>query len=198
MSCYEWEAGTIKLPPAEFRRIRNLIAIRHNNREMERYALSQRYFSEPLAMRRKGAQAWLESRLNQPGTLQGDPDVTEIQRYDPIPKTYRRLRKKDLRVVKGASFVINHGDYTMSFGDNEIGWEVFENNRARGHAHRDPLARILFDELARVKWTPRSGGVLVGNDEYNNCSSEIGGGGNYITMVFGPAGKREQERHRGF
>lgn len=42
----------------------------------------------------------------------------------------------------------------------------------------------LFRYLERVTWTSRSGGQIIGNDEYNRDSCEAGGGGNYVVREY--------------
>jgi hypothetical protein len=55
-----------------------------------------------------------------------------------------------------------------------------------------PIA--MFRALDRIKWTARTGGEFVGNDEYNQDNRYAGGGGNYVTSSYGP----KAEKRRGW
>jgi len=44
-----------------------------------------------------------------------------------------------------------------------------------------------------VEWTRGSGGTIIGNDEYNQDSDAVGGGGNYVCYEFGPRKKVKQK-----
>lgn len=78
----------------------------------------------------------------------------------------------------------------ISFRGNEVTWDVPENNHARNAAHAHHVAQAFFTALSRVRWTRGSGGVITGNDEYSRDSYDEGGGGNYVTMQFGPDAPR--------
>lgn len=68
----------------------------------------------------------------------------------------------------------------------EVSWNVPENNHARDSARRGDFGKAFFQALREVQWTRGSGGVFMGNDEYNR---KAGMGSNYVTAKFGPAGK---------
>lgn len=81
---------------------------------------------------------------------------------------------------------------TISFKDRAVNWRVEENNRAVESAHAAPMARVFFGQLGKVKWTRGTGGTFAGNDEYNRDNYDTGGGANYTTQAFGPAGEEAQ------
>lgn len=77
---------------------------------------------------------------------------------------------------------------TITLKGNTVIWDVPENNHACDHAREHPLAVALFEFLdRRVEWTSRSGGTIVGNDEYNREDDSVGGGGNYVVREYSKA-----------
>lgn len=100
------------------------------------------------------------------------------------------------RQVNPYEFVVGFGSgdtsITVSRADRTVFWQVSENNRAVECAHEHPMGVAFFDILGSVRYTRGSGGVIVGNDEYNRDSVEVDGGGNYETCRFGPERKRKK------
>jgi hypothetical protein len=92
------------------------------------------------------------------------------------------------------TFELGDARIVLDNENQQVTWIVPENNHAREHAHDHLLARALFRALGNVKWTRGSGGVIVGNDEYNRDSREMGGGGNYEVAYYGPPRKRRRGR----
>ena len=58
------------------------------------------------------------------------------------------------------------------------------------------MGRKLFELLHRITWTRGSGGKILGNDEYNRDDEHEGGGGNYVTMRFGPDVQKRKAESR--
>lgn len=87
---------------------------------------------------------------------------------------------------KQTVFVLNY-EASIALNGNSVEWNVADGNHNVERAHRHDLAKVLFDFLYRVEWTSRSGGTIVGNDEYNQDSRECGGGANYVTYEFSRA-----------
>lgn len=81
---------------------------------------------------------------------------------------------------------------SIDFDGRKVTWDVMEGNRNCENARASALGGTFFDALRRVTWTRGSGGVVVGNDEYNEDSKEHGGGANYIVDDFGPLGEAER------
>ena len=79
------------------------------------------------------------------------------------------------------------GDSHVSFNNenHSVAWEVYENNRAVESANEHWFAKKLFAALGRVKWTRKTGGQIIGNDEYNRDADYEGGGGHYVTKSYG-------------
>lgn len=81
---------------------------------------------------------------------------------------------------------------TLDAKARAVRWTVYENNHAREHARDHKLAKTLFYALNHIDWTRGSGGEIVGNDEYNRDSCDLGEGGNYLVAGYGPQKKRRR------
>lgn len=104
-------------------------------------------------------------------------------------KPHRVLEKDVVALVgktTGTKFRIQCGEPSISFEGRKVSWDVPGNNHARDRGRNHPLARSFFELLNRTSWTRGSGGVIVGNDEYNQDSTAEGGGGNYTISQYGP------------
>lgn len=78
---------------------------------------------------------------------------------------------------------------TITFDGREVTWEVEDNNHAVDYARESVMAQVFFSYLNQVSWTAKSGGVIIGNDENHRDNSDwAGGGGNYISLSYGPLG----------
>ncbi|BDB63247.1 hypothetical protein RDE2_50410 (plasmid) [Rhodococcus sp. RDE2] len=80
-------------------------------------------------------------------------------------------------------------EFGLTLEGRTLHWEVPQNNHARDHAAVTGLYQAALTYLNDVTWTRGTGGVIVGNDEYNRDTTYEGGGGNYVTHRFGPAGQ---------
>jgi hypothetical protein len=110
------------------------------------------------------------------------PTVAEIANH--APKVTNRTASFACIGDDGTS------DANISFKGNVVTWDVQEGNRSRERAHETALAGIFFAALNQIKWTRTSGGFATGNDEHNQEDTGAGGGANYITFSYGPAGER--------
>lgn len=113
------------------------------------------------------------------------PTVAEMDRFG-IKKMTNRDETFEVRGVDG------YEEATISFNDRKVTWAVSENNHAVERAHDAPLSRVFFGELSKVRWTRGTGGTFVGNNEYNRDNLDSGGGANYTTSRYGPAGNDDR------
>lgn len=87
---------------------------------------------------------------------------------------------------------------TITFEGRTVTWDVSENNHAVDTARGTTLANLFFTALGKITWTRGTGGVIVGNDQYNRDTDYAGGGGNYITDDYGPLGEAARAAASGF
>ncbi len=217
MSKYEWESGTITLPTASSAPFRKKIREQANALHVATLEEAKRIVREsgtssisrfkaylqsmevttqnsrgrsnetPLAVTARGlARSFLSQRSNagwnRPApTRVSIPTVAELVAYGV---------KKYTTSDKVFPVMSRWGGYeaTITFDGRNVTWNVDENNHAVESARETFLAGVFFAELGRVNWTRGTGGVLIGNDEYNREVDYAGGGGNYITEIFGPRG----------
>ena len=88
---------------------------------------------------------------------------------------------------KNYSFEVAGGEAHIGFNvkSHTVVWSVSENNHAVDDARGSKEGRMFFQMLNCVNWTRGSGGVIIGNNEYNRDDYNEGGGGNYVTATYG-------------
>ncbi len=214
MSCYEWERGTIKLPSSAAVRLKGLVRDLSNQLHTRVLELSQqwwdknqtrstRLFNQRLSQTQN--RVWdgtgyrghdLMEELAQNLMLEVLQDLTyrlgpngQGMRVAPHKPRHADVDRVAPRAnVRTTSFRL--GEATVTFDGANMTWAVAENNHAVDVAHQHPIVGALFSELRRVAWTRGTGGVIVGNNEYNRDNREAGGGANYVTAQFGPLGAK--------
>ena len=188
MSCYEWEQGTIKLPTKVFAKFRREYINRYNGVQ-EDYLNTIKRYRERVLLLGKGKRGFNFEDVML--------DMTEgWTEYDTVKSLFVEGRNKPLmptkKIVnfvtgKDNSFEVDRGSAGIGFNKKEhtVTWYVEENNHAIDDARATKEARIFFEMLGRVEFTRGSGGVIIGNNEYNRDDMCEGGGGNYVTGTYG-------------
>ena len=197
MSKYEWEQGTIQLSAKEFSRVRSSL-VKFVNDKMDGLFKKTKQIREQILVEGKGKRAFdyreaamsrikdsHEDRRILLGLFRDKPSSCQ-KPYSPRRKDFplRSIRRlATIRCGQEDAFITFHKS------TRRITWSVNENNHAVETAHETDEAREFFRLLGTVEWTRNTGGTIVGNDEYNEDSEYEGGGGNYVTMEFGPKQK---------
>jgi hypothetical protein len=200
MSCYEWEQGTVRIPAAQWSSFRKGLILKWNQMEQEAFGWAQRAYeaikNEPdaLFVWQGPFEKWVES--NPDARVHYDRIREALYGLGPTKKeNLRRPLKENLKLLpvsKGVTIQMADADITLDDATKMVTWSVDENNHARERARSHPVAKAFFSALREVEWTRGSGGVIVGNDEYNQHSTGVGEGGNYEIDRFGPKSKREK------
>lgn len=212
MSRYDWERGTLTIPGSEWAKFKLAVRTGYNAWQAENLRLATAIYNELIAAGKgkRGFQymeafrGFDEAKLV-PTVRRMDTEVVDFYQIEVSlfgPHNARRTtplqpKKKDFPEANGATRVFQLGEASISFDEakRQVSWFSGDNNHAVERAHSHPVARAFFTALNRVQWGTRgtSGGVLIGNDEYNEESSEhyAGGGGSYVTAQYGPAGNRQ-------
>lgn len=202
MSRNEWERGTIVLPTAAVAQIKQ--ALRKAQNEMHDAVLAEAKRLEPIYVDQKPRRAHFpaglpETRSEAAGYAY---DVIVSRFCDRVGKAKTgRVVPADLRWVVGERATnrttsFHCGAASVTFDGRKLHWEVADNNHAVDTARAQFLWRTLEQALRSVKWTRGTGGIIAGNDEYNEDA--WGASGDYITARYGPLGAAEEEQFAGF
>jgi hypothetical protein len=209
MSNYNWERGSILIPAKAWPSFRKAFVQAWNAAQdaLFQRALAARQHVEALAKGKRGfdrVTALGEYARRTTRALEYPNDEAEdLMRLLGVAfdgKAHTRPLRAPKRnaldhrpISKGGSFDLDDAVISLRDEERTVHWAVHENNRAVERAHEHPVARQLFAMLSKVEWTRDTGGVVVGNDEYNDGPGE-GEGANYVSMRFGPRGGATESR----
>lgn len=193
MSCYEWEHGTITLPSSYAPKLREVLKTAAEKRIEKITADTTRAWDHLKKMtptKRAAVRTWDDPLLRE----LDDDTLWLLQSYESGKYVWRKPTQKQIReaVVSrnkgydGQTNTVFHcgSEASITLFGNKVEWNVPENNHACERANSHPLAGVLFTFLDRVLWTARSGGQIVGNNEYNEDDHNAGGGGNYVVREY--------------
>jgi hypothetical protein len=208
MSKYEWERGTLVIPDGAWDELQRGLVAEANRRLLGLRRQARDFYQQLVAAGRGCAdfnyeEAWrkLTIRGYQSGrafviTHDDDPtgelrDLLFPDEFGLVTRPPREPHDADFKLLPNDTLTFacsSFGLIALNAGRRELTWIVQENNHASEDARGHPLAGWLFRQLGRIHWTPGTGGVIVGNDEYHRDSQSEGGGGNYAVARYGPLG----------
>lgn len=195
MSCYNWEHGTIQLPKSKYAAIRKQFMEGYNAFLLDQLERSKRLREHVLTVNKgKRNVQWfyaLQDHMNRFGV---DWSTVEKMIQGMDGKKPRNLNKKLMELANNKTTVFDlAGEGTISFNKERktVTYDVPENNRSVERARESKVGELFFKTMNSVTWTRGSGGMLIGNDEYNRENQNAGGGGNYMTASFGKDGKKD-------
>ena len=188
MSCYEWENGAIKIPTKVFAKFRREFIDGYNTIQQRKLdSLKALYTRAILGGKGKRGYNYEGFMLALTNSWDEEQLVSGLFADNKSSGKPKMPTKKMFNFVNGKDFAFDLGDAGIGFNRkaHSVSWTVYENNHACESAHEIPEAKLLFRLLRNVNFTRGSGGVIVGNDEYNTDDVSVGGGGNYVKMTFG-------------
>jgi hypothetical protein len=197
MSHYDWERGTIKLPTAEFARVRQAVEKADREGKERVFAEAQTFWkgltrkqqTDPgeyerakndrvRALHDQADKAWREDRQAAHLAVRELDDalsrvvrpVWDGEQRRSLPSAPRRILVADMDYPTNRTtrFALPSGA-TLTF-DRErssVEWDSGDNNHQVERAPAAPLAQAFFTALGTVRWTRGTGGILLGNDEYH-------------------------------
>lgn len=194
MAKHGWEKGEIKLPAKAYVRFRKAIRLAFNAQELGAYETAKRVYRRLVeagkGMRKFNYVAEYLRTERIPGVMgyhRGhlypvSPRVSELlfgsadlSTEDQDGVRPRNPKKKDLSFGNSQTraFHLYGTQACILFCDETRSaiWRVAECKHAVEQAHDHPLAKVFFEQLAKVEWVRGTGGDIVGQDE----SAKMGG-----------------------
>ena len=212
MSCHEWEHGEIKLPTGVAAKLKahlNVAADRHIDALVKETGAAWDQLKAVTPSKRQEVYFRLQISEDASMLLQRHTYNEQTRRWDTkfAKPTLAAIKKSVVDRVAPWGAGDNAPKYltfklgceaSITFkGANTVVWDVPENNHAVERANQHPLAEAFFDYLERrVEWTSRSGGTIVGNNEYNRDDQDAGGGANYVVREYSKKAVAERRAAR--
>jgi hypothetical protein len=198
MSRYEWERGTIVIPKKVWPTFRKTMIKAWNDRQDWLFEHAKACLARLKAMG-KGKrnfdyhEAW-EYKMEDDIHYREKWKIGDMIFKDGKLRSPQKKMLEKFPISKGASLSLGDGSFINLDDERHAAtWVVSENNHACETARETHIAGIFFRELGKITWTRKTGGQIVGNDEYNRDSDYEGGGGNYTTAEYGPHVKKVAE-----
>ena len=198
MSCHNWESGSVKVPTAEWGKMKKAFRQRFNSSYETLFTKAVTIYNR-LKMESKGKRNFnFKDRLYQ---LMGSQNISDGNwacvgdSMFPFRKGNDRPfkpQKKAFPVARNNLDYYQEDELTVSFNNKTktVHYTTDENNHAVDRCEGSILGIAVLQALQQTVFGRGSGGKFIGNDEYNTeCSSE-GGGANYVTRRFGPLGHK--------
>jgi hypothetical protein len=207
MSNYESQWGSIKLPTAEFTRIRKSFETGAKSKQAESFEHTQRFWKGLTRKQQtdpgeydKARRAYISSAMQNrdPRDVFARPDETVANQFEDltyIPTRWdreanrsvpmrkpARVKQSDVDWANNRTTEFHGGEATVTFDRDAstMRWHTGDNNRAVETAFNSWLGRKVFEELRKVRWSRGTGGSFRYKDEYSDGSKESAG--------FGPLG----------
>ncbi|WP_114906620.1 hypothetical protein [Ornithinimicrobium murale] len=201
MSKYEWERGEIKLPTAEFAKVRQRVQDAAAKVKTDAFEQTQSFWKGLSRKEQTDPQAYREALYHWARQVPHGPARDEAWQmlggHEGMSRP-ARVQKSDVDFPNSRTTHFRCDEASVSFDrkNSTMTWDVAENNHSVERANESWLAGATFGALADVKWTGKNtGGVLTGNDEYNREADYSGGGASYTTAGFGPIGALQAPSH---
>jgi hypothetical protein len=209
MSRNEWEGGTLLLPSAAGPALRLALRQAANAHHDRVLAECRRLWLGPIAQTRstKLYRQRLEAALMASRWSDDAQYALGLAMYHVIntwPGQAASAKDARPRMPRAAdvepfapratvrSVTFEAQEWRIAIDGHKLTYDSGEGNYRIERARAHPVVAALFAALKRVTWTRDSGGVFTGNDESNRDARGVGGGGNYITMAYGPRGEDER------
>lgn len=195
MSCNEWERGIFNLSSTEFSKFKKELLERINENRLHSYQVSLEIHKslKSIGKGKRNFDFGKELRLlEESGNKNLDWDLISDAIIDKETRKLKLPKKKDFAPLKRNQDLFEGPEFYIRFSPKEhkIVWNVQENNHACDDARDSFLGKEFFHLLSRVIWTTRTGGTIVGNNEYRSESCDEGGGANFVKDRYGCENKR--------
>ena len=196
MSRYDWERAELVIPTAAWAGLKKKVRDAYNERQDTLFACAVKVYDK---MPRKRGQ-WDGDDVDRLACDLVPEGVEPFEVVDAILPSGRGVprkpKRKDFPHITNRDSVIRPTRFdgiSIRF-DNEnhvLRYNSGENNHQVERARAHPVVRAMFQALNRIAWTRGSGGVGIGNDEYNQdpAGGGAGDGGHYVTFRYGPLGE---------
>lgn len=200
MAWNEWEAGSVKLPEAEYARVRQEVMRADNTHKDKVLGVARDFWQTLDDVETTDRSAYFraqrdffriqERESGMPAEVIAESFGRTSLRGQEIP---RCLLRADMDYPAELTTVFNVGRARVIFDPPRLSiiWSVPAGYEAAELAHRHPTAQALFTALRYVRWTPGTGGWIEGNDDTNR---DYGAGGAlrpaYIPVAWGPLGAK--------
>lgn len=201
MAWNEWENGSVKLPEAEWARVRQEVMRAEKTHKEKVLSVAHDFWQTLDEIETTDRSAYFRAQR----------DFFRIQKREPgtptevLAESFRRtslrgqeiprcLLRADMDYPTELTTIFNVGPARIIFDASRLSvlWSVSAGDEAAELAHCHPTAQALFAALRSVRWTPETGGWIEGNDDTNR---DYDAGGTlrpaYISVAWGPLGAKE-------